>query len=88
MAKLWAQPVWLTYRGEPTPQETAAQAEVHAAVRRALDELPDHQREIVQGSMYDGKTFATLAQELNAPLGTVLTRMRLAWKKLRRLIED
>jgi RNA polymerase sigma factor (sigma-70 family) len=87
MAKIWSQPVWLRHAGEPTPTETAVQAEEYAAVRRALDELPANQREIVQGRVYDGKTFATLAKECNAPLGTVLTRMRLALKKLRTLIE-
>lgn len=88
MAQLWSQPVWLARAGEPKPDDATLQAEEQAAVRRALDELPANQREIVQGRIYDGKTFATLAEELNAPLGTVLTRMRLALKKLRQLIEE
>lgn len=88
MAKLWSQPVWLRHAEQSTPPETAVQAEEYAAVRRALDALPANQRRIVLGRMYDGKTFATLAKELDTPLGTVLTRMRLALKKLRQLIEE
>ena len=88
MAQLWLQPVWLKRVGHTDPLEEAMRAEEREAVRRALDELPTNQREIVHGRICDGKTFATLADELNTPLGTVLTRMRLALKKLRLLIED
>jgi RNA polymerase sigma-70 factor, ECF subfamily len=34
--------------------------------------------------IYQDKTFAAIADELSAPLGTVLTRMRLALKRLSR----
>jgi RNA polymerase sigma-70 factor (ECF subfamily) len=36
--------------------------------------------------MYEDKTFAQIAEELGLPLGTVLTRMRLALEKLRRTL--
>ncbi len=34
--------------------------------------------------IFEEKTFAAIARELSAPLGTVLTRMRLALDKLAR----
>ena len=36
--------------------------------------------------IYEEKTFAVIAEELSIPLGTVLTRMRLALKRLSRQI--
>ena len=53
------------------------------AVREALGRLPDAQRRVVVARVYDEKTFAEIARESGLPLGTVLTRMRLALAKLR-----
>ena len=53
------------------------------AVRRALGALPESQRMVVLARVYDDKTFAQIARESGLPLGTVLTRMRLALNKLR-----
>jgi RNA polymerase sigma-70 factor (ECF subfamily) len=60
--------------------------ETIAAVRQALGELPGEQRQVVWARMYEDKTFLQIAQESDLPLGTVLTRMRLALEKLRRIL--
>jgi DNA-directed RNA polymerase specialized sigma24 family protein len=52
-------------------------------VRAALVTLPLEQQQIVQLRIYDERTFADIAAELGIPLGTALTRMRLALEKLR-----
>jgi RNA polymerase sigma-70 factor (ECF subfamily) len=57
-------------------------AEDVAKLRQLLGELPAEQRHVVQQRIHEEKTFATIADELNVPLGTVLTRMRLAMQKL------
>lgn len=49
----------------------------------ALDDLPAAQRQIVQLRFGESKTFAQIANQLGVPLGTALTRMRLALNKLR-----
>ncbi len=49
-----------------------------------LGELPPEQQHVVRQRMYEDKTFAVIADELNVPLGTVLTRMRLAMEKLQK----
>jgi RNA polymerase sigma-70 factor (ECF subfamily) len=54
------------------------------AVRRAVDSLPEAQREVLIMRIYENKTFAQIAEQLGVPLGTVLTRMRSALEKLRR----
>jgi RNA polymerase sigma factor (sigma-70 family) len=66
------------------PDERLSRSETLAEVRRALHELPPDQRQVVQMRIYEEKSFAEIAAELSAPLGTVLTRMRLAMKKLSR----
>lgn len=66
---------------------TLLRAELVHQVRDALHELPEAQQVIVRKRIYDEKTFAVIAQELRIPLGTVLTRMRLALEKLRRTLQ-
>ena len=58
------------------------------SVRKAIRGLPDEQRQIVRKRIYEEKTFAEIAEELNIPLGTALSRMRAALKRLRTALED
>lgn len=58
--------------------------QVHQAVRGALDELPEEQRQVVELSYYQGMTQSAIADRLAIPLGTVKTRLRLALGRLRR----
>jgi|TARA_R110001592_G_scaffold22122_3_gene88471 RNA polymerase sigma-70 factor (ECF subfamily) len=51
-------------------------------IRLALTQLPESQQAVVKARIYENKTFNEIAQDLNIPLGTVLTRMRLAIKFL------
>jgi RNA polymerase sigma-70 factor (ECF subfamily) len=68
------------------PEEELIREETVAVVRKALEALPAEQRNVVWARMYEDKTFAQIATELGLPLGTVLTRMRLALEKLRRTL--
>jgi RNA polymerase sigma factor (sigma-70 family) len=70
------------------PWEAAIRGEEAAAVRRALAALPSEQRQVVEARIQHGRTFAAIAAELGLPLGTVLTRMRLALAKLRRALDE
>jgi RNA polymerase sigma-70 factor, ECF subfamily len=63
--------------------EPLLRLEAVQSVREALDELPPEQRQVVRMRIYEGKTFAVIAKELNIPLGTALGRMRAATIKLR-----
>jgi RNA polymerase sigma factor (sigma-70 family) len=64
------------------PEERLSRSETLEEVRRALGKLPLDQQQVVQMRIYEEKTFAEIAAETSTPLGTVLTRMRLAMKKL------
>jgi RNA polymerase sigma factor (sigma-70 family) len=86
--RLMERVAWSKATFSETPVEHAARHETVDVVRAALDELPAEQRQVVCMRIYDGKTFAKIADELQLPLGTVLTRMQLAIRKLRHKLEQ
>lgn len=57
------------------------------AVRRALERLPDEQRELVRLAFYNGWSHSKIAADTNLPLGTVKSRLRLAFSRLRNELE-
>ena len=76
-------PAWHSNGAAGGADEPLLRLESVQAVREALDELPPEQRQVVRMRIYEEKTFATIAKELNIPLGTALGRMRAATIKLR-----
>ena len=75
---------WGAGQGGERPEESLIRGETVEAVRRTLSKLPEAEREVVRARVYEGKTFARIAEDQGVPLGTVLTRMRRALEKLRR----
>lgn len=67
-----------------SPHDSVVRGETVESLRTALEALPAEQKKVVSMRIYDEKTFAVIAAELGVPLGTVLTRMQLALRKLRR----
>lgn len=57
--------------------------QVHAQVHAALEALPAEQRAAVQLAYFEGLTQSEVAVRLGIPLGTVKTRLRLAFDRLR-----
>jgi RNA polymerase sigma factor (sigma-70 family) len=57
-------------------------------LREALRELPAEQFALVKLAFYDGLSHAAIAQHTNLPLGTVKSRLRLAFSRLRRCLLD
>jgi RNA polymerase sigma-70 factor (ECF subfamily) len=64
----------------------AAQREHH--VHAALEELPQDQFRVVQLAFFEGLSHATIAARTKIPIGTVKSRLRLAFTRLRRLLGD
>jgi RNA polymerase sigma-70 factor (ECF subfamily) len=56
---------------------------VHESVHAALAALPAEQREAVRLAYFQGLTHSEIARQLGIPVGTVKTRLRLAFDKLR-----
>jgi RNA polymerase sigma-70 factor (ECF subfamily) len=61
----------------------AARREEARSVRGLIDELPDEQRRVIELAYFGGFTEEQIARMLDAPLGTVKGRMRLALEKMR-----
>ena len=57
-------------------------------IERALNELPAEQLEVIKLSFIDGLPQGEIAKKLALPIGTVKSRMRLAFKKLRSVAEQ
>jgi RNA polymerase sigma-70 factor (ECF subfamily) len=62
--------------------EEAIRAERAGAVRDALSELPEEQRQVLLLAYLEGMSQAEIAAAKNQPLGTVKTRTRAGLKKL------
>lgn len=73
---------WWNSKESVTPDESADRDEIIVKVRQAIEQLPVEQRRVVESRIYEERTFAEIAERFHLPLGTVLTRMRLATKKL------
>lgn len=56
---------------------------VHQTVHQAIDALPPEQKTVVELAYFRGLTQSEIAERLDIPLGTVKTRLRLAFDKLR-----
>ena len=66
-----------------SPEDALLRGEAVERMQQALEQLPVDQRRVVRMRIYEEKTFAVIAEELNIPLGTALGRMRVALSKLR-----
>ncbi|CAN5317994.1 sigma-70 family RNA polymerase sigma factor [soil metagenome] len=70
------------------PDERALAGEREQRVQSALTQLSPEQANIVRLSYYEEHPHARIATELNIPLGTVKSRIRLAMVRLRALLDD
>ena len=70
------------------PDDILSEQERKVRVQQALKELPADQLEVVSLSYIEGLSHSEIADRLHLPLGTVKSRMRLAYQKIRELVED
>jgi RNA polymerase sigma-70 factor (ECF subfamily) len=64
----------------------AFKSEQRGLVTKALSQLPDEQKRPLMLAYFDGLTQSEIAARLDAPLGTVKTRMRTGLMNLRELL--
>lgn len=87
-SRLLRRAAWETSRNVATPDDDVYQSELIEEVRRALQELPNEQATVVRMRIYDQQKFIDIAEQLGIPIGTVLSRMRLALEKLEARFES
>ena len=73
---------------EPAPDEQISQNEIQIAVRKAMETLPTEQREIIEQCYMSGLSQSEAAERLGIPIGTVKSRMRLAYARLQPLLAN
>lgn len=79
---------WPLMEAEDDPVADLAEDKNKALISEHLQDLPEAQKEVIQGFYFQELTHEQLAEQLNIPLGTVKSRLRLALGKLRQTIGD
>jgi RNA polymerase sigma-70 factor (ECF subfamily) len=72
----------------PGPGDRAEQSWVAWRVHRALEELPEREREVIALAYWSGLSQSEVAEFLGIPLGTVKTRTRSALGRLADVLGD
>ncbi len=68
------------------PEQSLAQRQQSMLIRQALAGLPPDQRVALDLGFYSGLTHSEIAEQLNVPLGTVKSRIRMGMNKLREIL--
>ncbi|MEQ1824900.1 MAG: RNA polymerase sigma factor [Pirellula sp.] len=68
---------------EVSPLANIARDEDAKRLQSLVDSLPPDQQRVLQLRVFEDKTFAEIAEQLQIPIGTALSRMRLAMQRLR-----
>ncbi|PHP68576.1 RNA polymerase subunit sigma [Zhengella mangrovi] len=63
-------------------------AERDERVRRALTVLPAEQAKLIEMAFFLGMTHTQISEQENLPMGTVKSRIRLAFNRLRKALEE
>lgn len=68
-------------------EQTEARADL-AIIRAKINELPAEQRELLALVVVDGMSYQSAAEVLDVPIGTVMSRLARARKKLASALQD
>jgi RNA polymerase sigma-70 factor (ECF subfamily) len=69
--------------GEKQADDSIAEAQDAARVREAIATLPPDQQEVLRLSFYEDMSHGQISSALGLPLGTVKSRIRLAFRRIR-----
>jgi RNA polymerase sigma-70 factor (ECF subfamily) len=71
---------------DPDPEDVATGVERRERIRKALDSLSEHHRAIIILSDIEGLQYREIAEVLGIPMGTVMSRLHHARKRLREVL--
>jgi RNA polymerase sigma-70 factor (ECF subfamily) len=71
---------------DPDPEDMATGAERRERIRKGLDSLSEHHRTIIILSDIEGLQYREIAEVLGIPMGTVMSRLHHARKRLREVL--
>jgi RNA polymerase sigma-70 factor (ECF subfamily) len=74
--------------GEASPEQQAMWSDVTERTKQAMESLPDELRVPLVLLAWEGKTYREIAQVLEIPMGTVMSRLHNARQRLRRELAD
>jgi len=83
---LTAEDLWYEDYTVPDPFQALQQQRSDQGIRNSMSELPEEQIHVLNKVYIQGKTQQQTANELDLPLGTVKSRVRLALKKLEKIL--
>jgi RNA polymerase sigma-70 factor (ECF subfamily) len=72
----------------PTPLQNMEQSTIVESVKRSIGDLPEDQREVVRLSFIEGLSHQEISDAIGIPPGTVKSRLRLSFEKLRHTLGD
>ena len=70
------------------PDAIVSAGQMQARVRAAIAQLSSEQLKVITLSFFESRPHAEIAEILQLPLGTVKSRIRLAFKRLRTLLDE
>lgn len=73
---------------EPSGAKVVSRQQIAARIKDAMRELSPEQIDVVRAAFYDGLSHGEIAAHLDLPLGTVKSRIRLAFKSMRASLGD
>ncbi len=72
----------------PAPDDSLDMSQREESIRAALRLLPHEQLDLVRLAFFEGLSHGEIAAQTGLPLGTVKSRLRLAFTRLRRALEQ
>lgn len=78
----------LPYRGDRDPLVSLERGRIVESVQQCLDQLPPYHRTIIVLREVEGLSYEEIAETMQVPKGTVMSRLFHARRKMQRLLHD